>query len=65
MQVYSVLSSVDYEGENFLGVFGSREEAESFARSHDHFGRYSSISFGVVKSQLGQPIDFHATVDWL
>jgi len=61
MRVYSVLLSVLYEGEDLLGVFGSREEAVSFARQQDQlYGDY-----GVVESELGQPIDFHAMVEWL
>lgn len=61
MRVYSVLLSVQYEGEDLLGVFGSREEAVSFARQQDPlYGDY-----GVVESELGQPIDFHAMVDWV
>jgi len=65
MKVYSALISVDYEGEDLLGVFGSREEAVEFCRNHDIFDKYSAYSFGVVESELGQPIDFHAMVEWV
>lgn len=62
MKVYSVLLSVQYEGENLLGVFGSREEAVSYARfvKSQGWGDY-----GVVESELGQPIDFDGMVDWV
>lgn len=61
MKVYSVLLSVQYEGEDLLGVFGSREEAFSFARQQEW--RYGD--YGVVESELGQSIDFHAMVEWV
>lgn len=65
MKVYSVLKHVDYEGCDILGVFGSREEAMSFAKSHEHFGKYRDTEFGVVESELGQEIDFYEMVDWV
>lgn len=61
MKVYSVLLSMQYEGEDLLGVFGSREEAVSFARQQEW--RYGD--YGVVESELGQPIDFNAMVEWV
>lgn len=61
MRVYSVLLSVDYEGEDLLGVFASREEAVAFARAQEQM--YGS--YGVVESELGQPIDFYAMVEWV
>ena len=65
MRVYSVLLSVQYEGEDLLGVFGSREEALEFVRSQEYFQQRLYGDYGVVESELGQPIDFHAMVDWV
>ena len=65
MKVYSVLKSVDYEGQDLLGVFGDRESAVEFARSQRGFGQYSDHSWGVVESELGQPVDFHGMVEWV
>lgn len=65
MQVYSVLLSVQYEGEDLLGVFGSREEALEFVRSQEYFQQRMYGDYGVVESELGQPIDFHAMVEWV
>lgn len=65
MRVYSVLLSVQYEGEDLLGVFGSREEALEFVRSQEYFQQRMYGDYGVVESELGQPIDFHAMVEWV
>ncbi len=61
MKVYSVLRHVDYEGEDLLGVFGSREQAVEFARSKAD--KYSDV--GIVESELGQEIDFYGQVEWV
>ena len=61
MQVYSVLRHVQYEGEDLLGVFGSREDALVFARGQ--LSEYHDV--GIVESELGQPIDFHDMVEWV
>ncbi len=60
MQVYSVLERVAYEGDSLLGVFGSRQEAEQFARSQEFFEKSKGwgTSYGVVESELG------ASVSW-
>jgi hypothetical protein len=65
MKVYSVLVSVPYEGEDLLGVFGDRESAVEFARKQEGFGKYSGYTWGVVESELGQPIDFYGMVEWV
>ena len=65
MKVYSVMLSVDYEGDDLLGVFGSREEAVAFARGHELFGKYDSYRHGVVESELGQAVDFDYMVEWV
>jgi hypothetical protein len=61
MIVYSVLRHVDYEGQDLLGVFGSREQAQEFARRR--LDQWSSV--GVVESELGQPVDFYESVEWV
>jgi hypothetical protein len=61
MQVYSVLRHVDYEGQDLLGVFDSREQAVEFARGR--IDRWSQV--GIVESELGQPVDFYESVDWV
>ena len=65
MKVYSVLVSVDYEGQDLLGVFADRESAEKFARVQPGFGQYVGHSWGVVESELGQPVDFFHDVEWV
>jgi hypothetical protein len=63
MKVYSVMRHVQYEGEDLLGVFGSREDAEKYvSRQEDKKDYYD---FGIVESELGQEIDFHRMVDWV
>lgn len=65
MKVFSVLYHVAYEGQDLVGVFGSRDEAVAFARSQLNFGKYGSESYGVVESELGQPVDFYGMVEWV
>lgn len=61
MLVYSVLRHVQYEGEDLLGVFGSREDAVVFAKSK--VDQWSDV--GIVESELGQPVDFYHMVEWV
>lgn len=61
MKVYSVLRHVQYEGEDLLGVFGSREQALEFAKSK--LDKWSGM--GIVESELGLEIDFFADVEWI
>jgi hypothetical protein len=61
MQVYSVLRHVQYEGQDLLGVFGSREQAVEFARGQRD--QWSDV--GVVESELGQSVDFYDDVEWV
>ena len=70
MKVYSLVGGFDYEGENLLGVFGSKEDLLQYVeqekskqnRRPETLG-YDTLGF--VESELGQPIDFHAMVDWV
>ena len=57
MKVYAVLFAVDYEGETLKGVFATKEEAVSFAKSQENFGKHDSEQYGVVECELGQPVD--------
>jgi hypothetical protein len=61
MIVYSVLRHIDYEGQDLLGVFGSLEQAQEFARGR--LDRWSQV--GIVESELGQPVDFYQSVEWV
>ena len=61
MLVYSVLRHIQYEGQDLLGVFGSREEAVLFGKSK--LDKYSEV--GVVESELGQEVDFYESVEWV
>jgi len=70
MKVYSLLGGYDYEGENLLGVFGSKEDLMKFieqervkeGRRPETLG-YDTL--GYVESELGQPIDFYGEVEYL
>lgn len=57
MQVYSVLYSVEYEGDQLLGVFGDRESAVAFARQHEYFGESEYEWYSVVESELGRSVE--------
>ena len=65
MKVYSALLHVDYEGSTLLGVFGDRDSAVEFVRGQEGLGKYSTYSYGVVESELGQEVDFYAMVEWI
>ena len=61
MKVYSVLGSIPYEGDVLLGIFGSREDAMEFiSKQPEHYHQY-----GVLESELGQPVDVDAETDWI
>jgi hypothetical protein len=36
-----------------------------FCRRHHLFGKYASMSYGVVESELGQEVDFDGMVEWV
>ena len=66
MIVYSVLESIEYEGSSLLGVFGSRDEAVTYIRSYDGYVlEWPGYSYGVVVSELGQPVDRLAEMDYV
>jgi hypothetical protein len=65
MKVYSVILSVQYEGDDFLGVFGSREDAVEFIKGQEGYQKKWYGDYGVVESELGQPVDTHEMVEWL
>ena len=66
MKVYSVLEHIDYEGCSLLGVFGSRDEAVQYVKSYDGYVRqWAGYSYGVLESELGQPVDDLADMDYV
>lgn len=70
MKVYTLMGGFDYEGENLLGVFGSKEDVLKFIEQErpKHGRRPDTLGYdtlGFVESELGQPIDFCGQVEWL
>ena len=70
MKVYTLMGGWDYEGDNLLGVFASRNELLQFVEQEKakHNRRPETLGYdtlGYVESELGQPIDFDAQVEWL
>lgn len=65
MKVYSALLSVPYEGEDFLGVFADRDSAVAFIKTQEGYQKKWYGDYGVVESELGQPVDFHRDVEWV
>ena len=63
MQVFSLVSSVQYQGFELIGVFASREDAlECALEKNDDFRYVDSV--GVVVSELGKELDMYADVEW-
>ena len=54
MQVFSVLQRIDYQGDTLLAVFGTRDGALQFVRSHPDFQCGMGLALGIVESTLGQ-----------
>lgn len=70
MKVYSLVGGFDYEGENLLGVFASREDLLQFVeqekpKQHRRPETLGYDTLGYVESELGQPIDFYGEVEYL
>jgi hypothetical protein len=65
MKVYAVVKTVQYEGDELIGVFASAEQAEQFIRAHKDFGKWQGSSFGYVECELGQEIYFDRCVEWI
>jgi len=55
MKVYSLLGFVQYEGQDFLGVFASVEEVMQHVESRNGSWYYDDM--GYVESELGQPVE--------
>ena len=55
MKVYSLLSFVDYEGSDLVGVFGSVEEVLKCVESGN--GKWSCDDMGYVESKLGVKVE--------
>jgi hypothetical protein len=52
MQIFTLVYHIDYEGEGFVGVFASREDAVVYRRAHcsdriEHWLYESAIGEGV------------------
>ena len=63
MQVYSLVSSVQYEGFELIGVFASREDAlECALEKRDDFRYVDRV--GVVESELGAEVDVYDQAEW-
>lgn len=70
MKVYSLVGGYDYEGENLLGVFASKEDLLQFVeqekpKAHCRPETLGYDSLGYVESELGQPIDYYGEVEYL
>jgi hypothetical protein len=65
MKVFSVVSYEQYEGFEFFGVFGSREQAVSWIKSYEGYQRRWRDCYGVVESELGEEIHCCERVEYL
>ena len=70
MKVYTLMGGWDYEGENLVGVFASREDLLKFVEQEKskHDRRPETLGYdtlGYVESELGQQIDFYGEVEYL
>lgn len=70
MKVYTLMGGWDYEGENLLGVFASKEDLLQFVKQEQakQTRRPETLGYdtlGYVESELGQPIDFYGEVEYL
>ena len=68
MKVYSLLGFVDYEGQDLLGVFGSKEDMLVFMESERVRSGREELGFdslGYVCSDLGSKIDVLGEVEYL
>jgi len=59
MKVYSLLSFVDYEGSDLVGVFGSVEDV---LKCVEDSGRWFCDDLGYVESELGEKVDVSGSV---
>jgi hypothetical protein len=65
VRIYSALASDDYEYQDLLGIFKTKEEAVECCHKQRHFGKYLSPVYGVVESELGQMIDLDVMIEWI
>lgn len=63
MKVYSVISHVQYEGSDLLGVFGDVMSAMKCIESKEELKSYCDL--GIVESELGEEIDVHSRIEWI
>jgi hypothetical protein len=55
MKVYSLLSFIDYEGSDLVGVFGSVEDVLKCVENGN--GKWYGDDLGYVESELGEKIE--------
>lgn len=66
MQVYSLLGSIDYEGQDLLSVFDSLESLMQYVQSDRGQERLRYFDdVGYVVSEFGQEIDYYGQVEYL
>jgi hypothetical protein len=65
MKVYSAILSVQYEGNDLLGVFADRDSAVAHIKTQEGYLKKWLGDYGVVESELGQPVDIDAQVEWV
>jgi hypothetical protein len=63
MKVYSLLSFVDYEGSDLVGVFGSVEDVMKCVENSN--GKWGCDDLGYVESELGVEIDVLGEVEYV
>lgn len=64
MQVFSLVSSVQYEGFELIGVFASRDDAVQCMIDKIEDFRYVD-NVGIIESELGKELDMYGDVEWL
>jgi hypothetical protein len=65
MKVFSVVSYTQYEGFDFYGVFGSREDAVSWIKSFEGYKNKWRDGYGVIESELGEIVDSYDDVEYV
>ena len=66
MQVYSLIGSVDYEGQDLLSVFDSLESLMQYVQSdrgQERLRHFDDV--GYVVSEFGQEIEYYEQVEYL
>lgn len=64
MQVFSLVSRVQYVGFELIGVFASRDDAMQCMIDKIEDFRYVG-NVGIIESELGKELDMYGDVEWL